>query len=182
MRRFPALIAVCLLAAPAVAHASGQAVIRDCTDDGRIEGHYTQKDYRSALANLPTDVDEYTDCRDVIRRAQLAGAAGGRGGGGGGTTGGGGGGTTAGGAVGGNPLATASPAERQALAHSQARGGAPVKIAGHLVRPGALGFAALGSPATIPTSLLVVLVLLALGVLAGAGVAIRNRVISRRAR
>jgi hypothetical protein len=179
MRRLLAFIAVCLLAAPAVAHASGQAVIRDCTDDGRIEGHYKQKDYRDALAHLPTDVDEYTDCRDVIRRAQLSGAAGGGGGGGpaGGTSG-----TTSGGVVGANPLATATPAERRAVAHSLAHGGAPLNVGGHLIRPGTLGFAALGSPATIPTPLLVVLVLLALGVLGGAGVAIRNRVLARRAR
>src|SRR5919197_2805342 len=86
MRRvFATTIALCcLLLVPATAHASGRAVIRDCTDDGKLEKTYSQKDYRDALANLPTDVDEYTDCRDVIRRAQLGGAAGGAGGGNGG--------------------------------------------------------------------------------------------------
>src|SRR2546423_3512911 len=57
------------LLAPASAHAGGAAVIRDCADDGRLQGHYNQRELRDALNSIPSDVDEYTDCRDVIRRA-----------------------------------------------------------------------------------------------------------------
>src|SRR3954465_4866007 len=89
MRRLlPLLIAVFLLPT-AAAFASGGKVIRDCTDDGRLQGHYSQKDLRDALSSLPSDIDEYPDCRDVIRRAAFGGA-GGSGGGKGGSNGGGG--------------------------------------------------------------------------------------------
>jgi hypothetical protein len=80
-----AVVAAVLLPAPA-ALASPAAVIRDC-QDGSINGDYSARDYSQALRDIPTDVDEYTDCRDVIRRAQL-GAAGGTGAGGGGAGGG----------------------------------------------------------------------------------------------
>src|SRR3954465_12946095 len=94
MRRLlPLLIALLSLPA-AAALASGGKVIRDCTDDGRLQGHYSQKDLRDALSSLPSDIDEYTDRRDVIRRAAFGGAGGSGGGGKGGSggTGGGGGG------------------------------------------------------------------------------------------
>src|SRR3954470_12555946 len=130
MRRLlPLLIAVFLLPT-AAAFASGGKVIRDCTDDGRLQGHYSQKDLRDALSSLPSDIDEYTDCRDVIRRAAFGGA-GGSGGGGKGGSGGAGGGGGGGGEFGGfgdpgsggtgpgggraDPVASASPAERRAL-------------------------------------------------------------------
>src|SRR5205085_10172320 len=110
MRRLLVTLTLMLgLLAPAVAHASGAAVIRDCTDDGRLEGHYTQRDLRDALSSIPSDVDEYTNCRDIIRRAAFSAGAGGgsgsgggsAGGGGGGAGGGSGGGGSAGGEVGG---------------------------------------------------------------------------------
>ncbi|MBX5441734.1 MAG: hypothetical protein IRZ32_09430 [Solirubrobacteraceae bacterium] len=88
MRRASPLIlalALALLALPGLAHASAADVIRDCTLDGRLDRAYTQKELRSALANLPSDVDEYTNCRDVIRAAQLAAGSGGGADGGGGT-------------------------------------------------------------------------------------------------
>jgi hypothetical protein len=103
LRTWLVLPLLLLLVAPAAARASGADVIKDCTDGG-LTKTYPQRDYRAALANMPTDVDEYTDCRDAIRRAYLAGAAGGGksssggSGGGGGSTGGGGGTGTGGGA------------------------------------------------------------------------------------
>lgn len=63
------VIAVLLLGAPAAAHASGAAVIRDCAQDGVLNKHYSHKDLQDALNNLPSDIDEYTDCRSVIQAA-----------------------------------------------------------------------------------------------------------------
>src|SRR3954469_9121240 len=80
MRRLFPLLIVLFLLPTAVAFANGDKVIRDCTDDGRLQGHYSQSDLRDALDSLPSDIDEYTDCRDVIRRAAFGGA--GRSGGG----------------------------------------------------------------------------------------------------
>src|SRR4051794_41554818 len=80
MRRLLITAVLGCLLLPAAAWGSSSAVIKDCTDDGVIQGHYSQQDYKNALANLPTDVDEYTDCRDVIKRAQTGGTGGGSGG------------------------------------------------------------------------------------------------------
>ena len=113
MRRSPFLILVVFaLLAPATALAGSDQLYRDC-QDGKIDGKYTQAQYQQALANIPADLDEYTDCRQVIRRGQLQ-AAGGKGGGshstGGGSTGAGGGGSANGGGTQGgarvDPLAT----------------------------------------------------------------------------
>src|SRR4051794_41667426 len=83
MRRLLALLILFTFAPAATALASGGKVVRDCTDDGVLQGHYSQKDLRDALASIPSDVDEYTNCRDVIRRAAFGGAGGGKGGTGG---------------------------------------------------------------------------------------------------
>jgi hypothetical protein len=63
-----------ILAAPV--RASSGDVIRDCSEDGVLNRHYSQKELSGALDNLPSDLDEYTDCRTVIRQAQLGGAGG----------------------------------------------------------------------------------------------------------
>jgi hypothetical protein len=176
MRRLLLTAVLGCLLLPAAASASGEAVIKDCTDDGVIEGHYSQQDYKSALANLPTDVDEYTNCRDVIKRAQLGATGGGSSGPG--APGAPGGGTP----TGGDPLATATPAEKAALAAAQANGGSkPLLIGGKLVQPGKLGFGGLGSPTTLPASLIAVLVALGIAAAAAGGMYVRNRVIARRA-
>ena len=178
-------VAVCLLA-PTAALASGSDVIKDCTLDGTLSKKYTQKEYSSALGDIPTDVDEYTDCRDVIRRAQLgdtsgtgsngSGAAGvggipGAGGGPGGTAG--------GGAI--DPLAGATPEELAAIKKARSGGNKPVKIAGRLVQPGHLGFSSLSAVDTVPTPLLLVLILAALAAAAAGGAAVQRRVLARRA-
>jgi hypothetical protein len=173
MRRITLLVIalVCVLA-PATAWGSGSAVIRDCTDDGQLSRSYSQKDYRTALAHLPTDVNEYTDCRDVIRRAQLA-AAGGRGDAGGPGAPGGGGGS-------GDLTSPSGPAEKAALAKAQRGGGAPIRIGGRTVTPGASRFTSSDVRNSLPTPLLVVLAMLGAGVLAAGGVTARNRVVGRR--
>ena len=175
MRRvFVTTIALCcLLLVPAAAHASGRAVIRDCTDDGQLSKTYSQKDYRDALANLPTDVDEYTDCRDVIRKAQLGGAAGGGGGHGGP-------GAPGGGSGGGGNATPNGPEEKAALAKAQKGGGAPIHIGDRTVTPGGSRFTSADVRNSMPTSLLVVLIMLGAGVLAAGVVTARNRVIRRR--
>lgn len=201
LRRLPLpLLAAISLALPATAMADGASVIRDCTDDGRLAKPYKQSEYRDALANLPTDVDEYTDCRDVIRNAQLGAAGGGGGPGGGagagatgaGTAAGGfsGGGTGAGGAGAGasgtgarnadEVLATATPRERQAVEAARAKGRQSVRVGDQIVDPGALGFGSVGAVNSIPSTLVVVLVLLALVLGAAGGQLVRTRVIARR--
>ena len=87
------LCALAALALPAGALASSDDVIRDCTDDGSFSKQYSHRDYQNARDNLPTDIDEYTDCRAMID-AKLSGGGGshdsGSGAGAGGSGGGGG--------------------------------------------------------------------------------------------
>ena len=66
----PLLIVLAALGmAPAAASASADAIFEDC-QDGRLDKRYSGKDYREALADIPVDLDEYTNCRELIRSAQ----------------------------------------------------------------------------------------------------------------
>jgi len=68
------------LGVPAGASAKGyQAVIRDCAEDGQIDGHYSQHQLDQARHHIPSDVDEYTSCRDAIATALARGRNGGGG-------------------------------------------------------------------------------------------------------
>jgi len=57
--------------------ASTTQILRDCADDGVLQGNYTPAELRKARQNIPTDTDQYTDCRDVIARAAASCAKGG---------------------------------------------------------------------------------------------------------
>jgi hypothetical protein len=168
MRRIilPALLATLALA-PA-AHAAGTIqIIRDCADDGVLNGNYTLAELRHAAAHLPTDVDEYSDCRDILSRAIAAKtqSSGGDGGGGpSGPTGG-----SGSGGSGGAATATATPppnyaADAPALKRAAAEGASPVKVDGRDIAPGAPSLAAAHNP--LPGSMVAVLVLLAATLLA----------------
>jgi hypothetical protein len=71
-------VACLVFAAPAGAQEGAARLAADCQDD-RIDGSYTQAEFEAGLRALPTDIDEYSACRETIRRAQLR-AAGGAGG------------------------------------------------------------------------------------------------------
>jgi hypothetical protein len=95
MRRCSPFIAVlCALGAlgitfagPAMA-AGLSAPVADCNSHNHLTGHYSIVQLRNALATMPADVKEYTNCPDVIQRALLS-EIGSSGGGGGSGTGGG---------------------------------------------------------------------------------------------
>jgi hypothetical protein len=205
MRRttFLALVAA-LLIAPAAAHAAGDPteIIRDCADDGVMQGDYTPSELRRARNQLPTDIDEYSDCRDVLSRAIEGSASNNNsddvaGGGGGGATGGVGGGGTDPGA--GSPGVTqADPStlsdtssesgklpapytseEHAAVTRAAAEGALPVDLAGHKVAPGTHLAADVGRN-DIPGALVVVLALLAAATIGVAGPALRRRVLAHR--
>ncbi len=185
----PSILLVALLAAliaagsPAVAVASrGDQIIRQCLRFDRVTGQYTQQDYRDALAHLPTDVREYSDCGDVIRRAALSAAGGGSPAGGPGA-----GATPTGAATAAgrsDPLASATPAERAAFqaAVNQARltGGRPVRVGDAIVTPGLIAVRSGSLTHVLPTPLLVLLILLLVGALAALGGFLRQRVRPRR--
>lgn len=184
------LLAFALVAPSTALAGSRERILRDC-QDGHMDGHYTQKEYADALAHMPTDVDEYTDCRDVIRRAQLGSAAhhngsGGGGGQGGSTSGPG----TSGGATpravvrggGREPESKASHRERAKLDETRKQRSKPVAVGGTVVHPSSLGYHSSSSVSTIPTPLLIALILLGVATLGAGGVWLRSRVIARRTR
>lgn len=66
-------IAASIAWASPVAQATGlSAPVADCNTHARLTHHYSVQQLRSALATMPGDVREYTDCSDVIQRALLA--------------------------------------------------------------------------------------------------------------
>src|SRR3954453_5290378 len=188
MRRLLALLNTFTFVPAAVAFAGGgAAVIRDCTDDGVLQGHYTQRQLREALSSIPSDVDEYTNCRDVIRGAAFGGAGGGKGGGGsefGGFQGSGGGGGGGGAA---DPLKTATPQERDAIAKAAKEGGNAVQLTddqgkplGAPIRPAQVARRTGPGSTDVPTPLLIAAILLALAALAPAAPTLGQRVLPRR--
>ena len=155
-----------LAIAPAADAASTTQILRDCADDGVLQGHYTPSELRKARQNIPADTDQYTDCRDVIARAAGRGAAGGgSGSGGGGGVGGGGGGS--GGDPGGPPVVPSSPDDQKALDDAYASGHSPVDLNGVRIDPAAVGLQAGASRNALPATLIVLLALLAALALAG---------------
>ena len=60
------LAAMAVLVLPPAAAAAPGDVVRDCAEDGSLDGSYSDADKRAALGQIPTDIDEYSDCRSVI--------------------------------------------------------------------------------------------------------------------
>jgi hypothetical protein len=163
-----ALLALLLAAPPALADATRNKILREC-QTGRLTGDYSAREIRDARNNIPDDLDQYTDCRDVLTRALLSRAGGGdSGSGGGGGTGTGGGGT--GGGEPAAPLTPSTDADKQALEQAAGAGEVPVNVAGRPVTPGETAFRN-----DLPTPLLVLLALLAVAAVAGLAPMLRRR-------
>lgn len=152
-----------MLIVPAKVMASGDSVLQDCADDSELSRTYSQAEYKKALADLPADLDEYTDCRAIIKAAQLKNATKSGGSSGSGT---------------GTPKRKQSKREtdkiskdiQNAIASQKA-----LKLGSARVTPGSLD-----SSSSIPAPLVVVLILALLGALAASAIAIRRFVLSRR--
>jgi hypothetical protein len=200
MRRLLTAMTILCLAVPATAGAEGGVtkLLRDACGDEQINGTYTQAQYKEALDQLPTDSDEYTGCREVLQRGRLAALAAGKhksSGGGGSTGAAAGGGAGSSGSSGGggppgasnpssapsaDPLATATPRQKKALAQA-AQSAKPVEIGGELVQPGALGLGELSSSGrSVPTPLMALICLLAAAALGAGGWWLWSRVLTRR--
>jgi hypothetical protein len=171
MRRVLALLTVtaCLLS-PSLASASGGDVIRDCTDNGRIDAPHSQADYSSALANLPSDVDEYTDCPQIIAAAKRRDARRPPGAGGA---------ALPGGFEGGTPPSALNvprtPAERAAIASATSGAATPVTVAGEPITPGGSGIVDAAVRHSLPGPLLALLLALGTGALATIASGARTR-------
>jgi hypothetical protein len=155
------------LALPAIAVADGDDVIRDCAQDSDLDKEYSDEELEEASENMPSDIDAYTRCREVIRAAQ----AGGRGsadgtddtvGGGAGSSTGGGGGSINGRDVSGTAGATASDADELSRRQQEARDGTEPATGAAL----AAGADA-GDDSGLPTAALVAIALLGLAGVGG---------------
>jgi hypothetical protein len=158
------LIALLLIAAPAQAQSTRDKIFREC-QDGALQGDYSSREIRDARNNIPDDIDQYSDCRDVLSRALSAGAGGGSDAGGGA---GGAGGGAGGGGGGGETLTPSTDADRAALDDAAAGGGEALDVGGRSIVPGAAGFGADAARNTLPSTLIVVLALLAAAAAASA--------------
>jgi hypothetical protein len=145
---------------PAARADVGATIIERCTHGQSLSG-FSQQDYRRALQELPAEVEEYSDCANLIRRAQLAAARGGPS------------------ASGEGPLAL-NPAERAALGRVLKAGSTPVQVGGQLVRPGIVHADVASALSTLPSPLLAILAFLLAWGLVQAGSSIRNRVRAHR--
>jgi hypothetical protein len=155
------VLAALLWIVPAARADVGATIIERCTHGQSLSG-FSQQDYRRALRELPAEVEEYSDCANRIRRAQLAaaGGAGGRGGEGAGAI----------------PLA---PGERAALRQAS-RGAGALSVGGRLIRPGVVQASVSSALSSLPSPLLALLAFLLTCALLLAASSIRNRVRARR--
>jgi hypothetical protein len=152
------------VAAASSAQGSPIDVIRDCSEDGALNRHYSQHDLSGALGELPSDLDEYTDCRSVIRAAQLSGARGKN--------------ATRKGGLAARVNGAAPPSEQEQKELAQATGsGGKVRIGGKPIVPGANAspLTTAGFGTDVPAPVIVVLAILALVMLAGTGFAFQRR-------
>ena len=193
-----ALLATLLCAPAARAADTTTKIWRDCVEDSVLDGHYTLAQLREARNHPPADGLEYTDCTDLLARAIAAktssshsGGTSNGGGGGGGAGGGGGTGSSAGGGSAGGggstdsaptgPITPSTPADQQALTQAATQGAPPVMVDGKAVLPGgASRLAAEVGRNSLPTTLVIVLIMLGLAAVLGGGRRIRDRVFTHR--
>ena len=173
-----ATVLLLFVAVPATAYAgTREKIVADCYDDGKLDGNYSPSEIRDARNNLPADIDQYSDCRDVLARA--LGGSGDKalgGGAGGGALGGGG-----GGAGPAQDLTPNGPQEQQELEQAAIGGGdQPIQVGSTTVVPGAAGLASDATKNAMPVTVLVALILLGLVAIAGAVPYVRRRLHARR--
>jgi hypothetical protein len=160
--------ALAALALPVPAYASADQVIRDCARDGRLDQKYSNSELRRARNNLPADLDEYSDCRDVIAAAIKGGSDKGIGSGSPGI-----------GATDPAGEAAAQATDQGDLAAiTSGKGSKPsVDVGGTSLQPDSSGFFNVGGAANeVPLPLLLALILLSLFALASGLGALRERV------
>ena len=163
-----ALLVPAIGAAPATAGV--EEIVVDCYDDGILDGSYAAPEIRDARNNLPADIDEYSDCRDVLGAAlggtgskAIAAAPGTR--------------RSAASDSGGppapagrEPLTPADPAEQRALDAALARPYVPVRLGRSDGWPGVTG----AGSNRLPDSVFALLVLLGMTVSGAAAFGVRR--------
>ena len=160
----PAILAALMsFAGPARADV-GEEIIRRCTHAESLSG-FSQAAYRQALKDLSAGTEEYSNCAQLIRQAQLAAAGTGRGGG-----------SDGGSATPTASSATPTPSEQRAIAHAPTAGAAPLQVGAQTIHPGVVHADIASALSTLPTPLLATVAFLTICLLAAAGAGIRNHI------
>lgn len=143
-----------------------QQVINDCEHHNSLQGHYPAAVLEQALADLPTDVKEYSLCANEIQNAESQ-------------------------AVGGthSPGTASSAAQQQvakhaaaSLAQAQRQGAAPLTLGGDRIAAGTVGVSGASFLSGLPTPIIVVLALAAALAAIPLSRAVQSVVRARRAR
>ncbi len=156
------LLAIVLSSAAAASADVGETIILRCTNGKSLAG-FSQSAYNKALNELSADSEEYSNCSQLIRQAQLA-AAGRR--------------TGSGGAEGAPESASAvaaTPAERRSVARAAHAGSAPVRVDGQVIKPGVVHVNVASALSSLPSPLLATIVFLLACLIILAGGSVRNR-------
>jgi hypothetical protein len=164
----PLVAALALLALPAPAFASSEQAIRDCAFDEDLDRKYSNKELREAADNLPSDLREYSDCREILLGAvsgssDRSGGAGSPGIGGSDPAG--------------EAAAQANDQAELAAGAAEAGNSPRVDVGGTSLAPDSSGFFGLGNAANqVPTPLMIALLLLGVMALASGVGGLRERV------
>jgi hypothetical protein len=166
-RQLLLLSAISLVALPSAAHADA---LTDCTRDNDLDHTYSNSELQKALDSLPTDSDEYSNCREVLAGAIHSGSDKG-------------GGRPQDSGPNGGPISGDEKSKREKdnadLASITKSDGAPppVDVGGQSVKPGDNGLYDLASASNgLPVPLLLALIAMGLLALTGALVALRSRI------
>lgn len=181
-----ALFAALLVPAGVARADNTDKILADCVD-GTLDGSYSRGDIQKAQKKIPSDIDEYSDCRGALQSARLDSGAGGGGNGSGGAGGGSNTPVNPDAVTPSNPTGAPqepsdpqNPTETTAVKEATTKGDSPVNFgSGVKITPGATGLTA-DDQRSIPNPLLVALILLTTAALLGAVLAARARVSSRR--
>ena len=164
------LLVAAVLALMALPGSAMADPITDCNTDGDLDKNYSNKELRDAIADLPTDLDEYSNCREILSGAITSGSD--RGGNR----------PTVG--ADGSPVPADEQAARTqdtedltAITADPEKSPPSVKVGDEKVEPGSNGLFDLASASNdLPVTLLVALIALALVALIGGLVAMRERI------
>jgi hypothetical protein len=171
MRGATGLALVAVLAAVAATSARadvGATIIERCTKGKSLAG-FSQQAYRQALAEVTAEVNEYSECSNLIRKAELAAA-----------------GQRAGTAGSGGPaaltanVAPPTPTEQHELQSAHSAGASPLKVGEQTVVPGVVHADIASAVSSLPTPLLALLAFMLTIALLLLGRAARDRVRTHR--
>jgi hypothetical protein len=150
----------------ATASASEVTKIYEACGNGTLPTGYSQQAYNQAIKEMEPELAEYTDCPDLIHKAQLAGAAGSHSAG-----------TSSGPSEAGTvAVAPPTPTEQHTLESIPHASAPPVQVGGEVVHPGVVHVNLASALNTLPTPLLALLAFLLACALLAIAWAVRRRV------